>query len=145
MLLKLGCSQVISWQQWSISGDCCSAACKGKWLCSCIWVVNDTFMSCSVYYIAWTYSGGRKQKQGNDPKCSSKQKFLLLLQRFTNYVRKSCNCTVLSGKTWWVGLNSSLPVKVFNEFVPTGTVGTTGGFHTPVTGWLFSAFLIWSC
>lgn len=53
------------------------AVCKGKWSCSCIWVVNDTFRSCSVCYIAWTYSEGRKQQQGNDPKCSSKQEFLL--------------------------------------------------------------------
>lgn len=85
LLPKLVCSQVTSWQRWSISEDRCSAVYTGEWWWGCIWVVNDTFRSCSVYYIAWTSSKGRKQKQGKDPKCSSKQKIFAVTSKIYKF------------------------------------------------------------
>lgn len=118
------------------------AVCKGKWLCTCIWVVNDTlYVTLSLLY-SMDLLRRQKAETRKRSKCSNKQKVLLLLGKITNYVRKSHSFTALSVKRWWVRLNFPLPVKVFNGCVPTGAVGTQpGGFHifvplcaAPVTG-----------
>ena len=116
------------------------------------------FMSCLVYYILWNYSESTKQKWENDHgKCSRKQKFLLLLWKSRNTLRKCYTFTmIISVKTWWACLDLCLSIILFDECVPLGSVRIqTGVFRINSTGvtscyakyreWHFSALLVLSC
>lgn len=92
------------------------------------------FISYLVYYVLWNYSESTKQKWENvHTKCSRKKKFLRLLWKSRDNLRKSYTFTVIISV--WAYLDLSLSVLVFDERVPLGSVRIqTDVFHMNNTG-----------